>query len=60
MKVKFIVVACNTASALTLDYLRRHADPHCRVIDPGFGRKTRALHRHRHPLHVRSEVYQAA
>lgn len=36
MKVKFIVVACNTASALTLDYLRRHTPiPVVGVIDPG-------------------------
>jgi len=36
MKVKFIVVACNTASALTLDYLRRQTSiPIVGVIDPG-------------------------
>ncbi len=36
MRVKFIVVACNTASALSLDYLRRQTNiPIVGVIDPG-------------------------
>jgi glutamate racemase len=36
MKVKIIVVACNTASALTLDYLRRQTMvPIVGVIEPG-------------------------
>lgn len=36
MKVKLIVVACNTASALTLDFLRRQTTiPMIGVIEPG-------------------------
>jgi len=65
MRVKMIVVACNTASALALDFIRRQTElPVIGVIDPGVRAAIKDVHARKIGVigtvaTIRSDAYQA-